>query len=34
MEIRKYEWILRQFKEELRRLSRSAKSRGADAEMA
>ena len=34
MEIHKYEWILRQFKEELRRLSRSAKSRGSDAEMA
>ena len=34
MEIRKYEWIFRQFKEELRRLSRSAKSRGPDVEMA
>ena len=34
MEIRKYEWIFRQFKEGLRRLSHSAKSRGSDAEMA
>ena len=33
MEIRKFEWIFRQFKEEPRRLS-SAKSRGDDAEMA
>ena len=33
MEIRKFEWILRQFKEEIRRLS-SAKSRIDDAEMA
>ena len=33
MEIRKFEWILRQFKEETRRLS-SAKSRVDDAEMA
>ena len=33
MGIRKYEWILRQFKEETRRLS-SAKSRVDDAEMA
>ena len=32
-EIRKFEWIFRQFKEEPRRLS-SAKSRGDDAEMA
>ena len=32
-EIRKFEWILRQFKEETRRLS-SAKSRVDDAEMA
>ena len=32
-EIRKFEWILRQFKEEIRRLS-SAKSRIDDAEMA
>ena len=34
MKIHKYEWILRQFKEETRRLSRSAKSRVDDAEMA
>ncbi len=33
MEIRKFEWILRQFKKETRRLSR-AKSRVDDAEMA
>ena len=32
-EIRKFEWIFRQFKEEIRRLS-SAKSRVDDAEMA
>ena len=32
-EIRKFEWIFRQFKEEIRRLS-SAKSRIDDAEMA
>ena len=33
MEIRRFEWIFRQFKEEIRRLS-SAKSRVDDAEMA
>ena len=33
MEIRRVEWIFRQFKEEIRRLS-SAKSRVDDAEMA